>query len=431
MSPQAESTVTGEGYVVGAQEWGRVDADGTVWVRTSEGERTVGQYPGATADVALAYFARKFDDLAAQVALLEQRLRAHQVSPSDAESTLGHLRAAIRDAHAVGDLDGLLARLEAIAPVARQQRAEADKARHEARARAAEAREALVAEAEQLAGADAARIPWKASGDRMRELLEAWKQQQKGSRLDRNAEDDLWKRFSHARTGFERKRRQHFGALDQQRAEARAAKQKLIEEAEALASSTDWGPTAAAYRDLLARWKAAGRTARAEDDALWARFRAAQDAFFSARQSVHERADTEFRDNLAVKEKLLAEAEALLPVTDLPAARRALREIQERWEAAGKVPRADIARIDAGLRRVEQMVRAAEQDRWTRSNPQARARAQDAVAQLEQTIAGLQRDLAAAEERGDERAVRDARAALDARQEWLVQAQQAASEFGG
>jgi hypothetical protein len=412
-------------------QWGRVDADGTVWVRTADGERPVGSYPGASEQEALAYFGRKFDDLAAQVSLLEQRIAAGQVSGAEAEQLVRRLTDAVRDAHAVGDLGALMTRLEALQPLAQAKRAEAERARQEARARALTLRTALVEEAETLAAVEPERIPWKTSGDRLRELFDEWRRLQRESRLDKHAEDELWKRFSHARTTFDRKRRQHFGALDEQRSQARAQKEQIVSEAEALATSTDWAATAAAYRDLMTRWKASGRAARKDDDALWARFRAAQDAFFAARTAANDEVDAQFRQNLAVKEALLAEAEALLPVRDPAAARAALREIQDRWEAAGKVPRADLGRVEGRLRAVEQAVRDAEQDRWTRSNPQARARAEDAVTQLETTIAGLRRQLERARASGNEKAVRDAEQAIGAREQWLAQARQALADFGG
>jgi hypothetical protein len=417
--------------VVTAEQWGRVDPDGTVWVRTADGERAVGQYPGATEEEALAYFARKYDDLAAQVSLLEQRIRAGQISPNDAEQGQHKLEQQVREANAVGDLDALLRRLEALAPLAQERRAEAQRARQQARERALSLRNAVVAEAESIASADAERIPWKVSGDRLRELFEEWRRLQRDARLDKHAEDELWKRFSHARTTFDRKRRHYFGALDEQRAQARAVKEEIVAEAEALATSTDWGATAAAYRDLMNRWKAAGRAAKRDDDALWARFRAAQDAFFSARQDAAASTDAEFRENLTRKEALLVEAEALLPVTDITAARSALRDIQERWEAAGRVPRADLSRVEARLRRVEQALREAEQDRWRRSNPEARARAEDVVQQLETAIAGLERDLELARAAGNERRIREAEQALQARREWLEQARRALTDFTG
>ena len=96
------------------------------------------------------------------------------------------------------------------------------------------------------------------------------------------------------------------------------------------------------------QWKASPRASRKDDDALWARFRAAQDMFFTARQSANAALDEEFGANLLVKEALLVEARALLPVKDLAAAKKALQSIHDRWEEAGKVPRADMRRVEAG-----------------------------------------------------------------------------------
>lgn len=413
------------------QPWGRVDDDGTVWVRTPEGERAVGQYPGATTEEALAYFARKFDDLAAQVSLLEQRIQAGHLSGTDAETSIARLSDAVHNANAVGDLESLLRRLSGVLPIVKARRAEAEAARQETRRRAQAERTALVEEAEAIAAQDTERIPWKNSGDRLRELFDQWRQSQRESRLDKRTEDELWKRFSHARTTFDRKRRAHFGALDEQHGRARALKEQIVAEAEQLSASTDWGQTTAAYRDLMIRWKGAGRAARRDDDALWARFRAAQDAFFAARNMAVSDVDATFRENLTAKEALLAEAEALLPVQDVTAARATLRTIQERWEAIGRVPRADLGRIEGRLRTVEQAVRDAEQERWTRTSPQALARAQDAVTQLETTIANLRRQRERARAAGNVRAATEAEQAIQAREEWLAQARRALTDFGG
>ncbi|GAB3281615.1 DUF349 domain-containing protein [Kineosporia babensis] len=411
------------------QVWGRADEDGTVWVRTADGERKVGQYPGVSQDEALAYFVRKYEDLAAQVSLLEQRVKAGQVSPADSETTIKRLEPSIKDANAVGDLDGLLTRLTGLAPAVEHLREETQRAKQEARAAIVAERTKLVEEAEGLAGADPQRIPWKSSGDRLRELFDEWRRLQKESRLDKHTEDELWKRFSHARTTFDRKRRHYFGALDEERHAAKAVKEELISEAEALSTSTDWGNTAAAYRDLMARWKSAGRAAKKDDDALWSRFRAAQDAFFSARQNANSALDAEFAGNLQVKEQLAEEAERILPVKDITAAKAALREIQVRWDEAGKVPRNDMQRIEGRLRRVEQAVRDAEQDKWKRTNPEAKARASDMVTQLERTISDAEADLAKAQASGNARKIKELEQSLASRRAWLEQAQQAMSEF--
>jgi len=173
------------------------------------------------------------------------------------------------------------------------------------------------------------------------------------------------------------------------------------------------------------------KTAPLDDDALWARFRGAQDAFFAARDAVSAATDEEFRANLGVKERLLAEAEKLVPVKDLAAAKIALRDLQERWESAGKVPRADVQRIEARLRAVETTIRDADQAVWSRGNPEPRARAEGAAAQLETGIAGLEADLASAQAAGNKRKVDEARTALEARRAWLEQVQRAADDHRG
>ncbi|MBN9327614.1 MAG: DUF349 domain-containing protein, partial [Cellulomonas sp.] len=333
---------------------------------------------------------------------------------------------------AVGDLVGLRERLDALRAVAAERRAAAEAERAAAREAAAAARTTLVEQAEKIAETDPSRIQWRPAGEQLRELLDQWKEAQRsGPRLDRATEEALWKRFSHARTTFDRERRHFFAELESRNAAAKGAKEALVAEAERLSASTEWGPTAGAFRDLMTQWKAAGRASRPVDDALWARFRAAQDAFFAARDAANQATDTEYQANLVVKEALLAEAEALLPVRNLGAAKAALRSVQERWEAAGKVPRGDVQRVEGRLRAVEQAVREADDAQWRRTNPETRARAEGAAAQLEQAIAGLEADLARARAKGDARAMAEAQAALDARRAWLEQVQRAAQDARG
>ncbi|MGN6243441.1 MAG: DUF349 domain-containing protein [Motilibacteraceae bacterium] len=403
-------------------EWGRVDETGAVWVRTSAGERSVGSYPGATPEEALAYFGRKYDELAGQVSLLEQRVRGTDLPAKEATGLIDKLRAAVTEAHAVGDLDGLAARLDALRPIVAARQAEQDTARSKAREAARERKEAIVAEAEQLAES----TQWKSTGERLRALLDEWKA---APRLDRKTDDELWKRFSAARNGFDKKRRHHFATLDAQRDEAKASKEAIVAEAEELSTSTEWGATASRYRDLMTRWKAAGRAGKSEEEALWQRFRAAQDVFFAARSATFAERDGEQAENLKAKEALVVEAEALLPVSDLRAARAALRGIHERWEAIGHVPRDARPRIEGRLRAVEDAVRHAEEAEWRRTNPEARARAEATVAQLEDSIAKLERDRDTARAAGQDRKAADAEAAIEARRSWLAEAQKTLAEF--
>lgn len=412
--------------------FGRVDDEGHVFVTVGDEEREVGSYPGATPEEALQYFARKYDELVASADLLEARLANPDVSAKEVADGLATLKEHVETTGVVGDLPALLATMDRVETgLAAKRSAEAEQ-RAAARAQAAGQREALVAEAEKIAAQPPGSTQWKTSGERMRTLLEEWKQHQRtGPKLDKTTESALWQRFSHARNAFDKARRAWFADLESSRADARSAKEALVREAEQLATSTDWAPTARAFKQLMDRWRAAGRASRAEDDALWERFRSAQDSFFAAKDRVAAAEDEEFRSNLVVKEELLTEAEALLPVTDVEAAKGALRGIQDRWERAGKVPRAELERVEKRMRRVETAVREADEQRWRRSNPEVAARARSLVDQLEASVASIEAEVAQAEATGDESAAEAARERLSAQQEWLAQARAGLDEFGG
>ncbi|MEU8223305.1 DUF349 domain-containing protein [Kribbella sp. NPDC048915] len=404
------------------QSWGRVAEDGTVFVRTKDGERAVGQWPDANPEEALAFYTRRYEALAFEVELLEQRVQAGTVSPDDARAAVKKVAGTIHDAQAVGDLDGLLARLEALTPLVAQQR-ERRKAERAARIEEARAAKTKIAtEAETIA----AGTDWRHGVTRLRELLEEWKAL---PRLDKSSDDELWHRFSSARTTYTRHRKQHFAELSSKREEAALVKERLAAEAESLASSTEWGPTSGRFRDLMRQWKAAGPAPREVDDKLWARFRAAQDQFFGARDAAQAEENAEQVENLKAKEALLVEIESILPVQDARAAREQLREYLDRWDQIGKVPRDSMRAIDARLRAVEQAVKAAEDEVWNRSNPEARARAEATVKQLQSLIADLEKQAAKYESQGNTRKATEAREAIAARREWLTQAQNALSDF--
>jgi hypothetical protein len=405
--------------------WGRVDADGTVYVRTAEGERVIASWQAGSPEEALAFFRRKFDALNTEIALLEQRVTTTDLSPAQARASIERLRVAVADAHAVGDLGQLQARLEALSGKVDHRQEEVRAARDHARSEAKDIKERIVAEAEQLA---AEATHWKISGERLRQLLEKWKA---APRADRAVEAALWKRLSAARNAFNKRRKAYFAELEGEREVARARKEKLVAEAEALAPSTDWATTAAAFRELMRSWKLAGRAARADEDALWARFKTAQDTFFQARSEVYSAKDAALREHATVKSQLLEEAGKLVPVTDVRAARASLRGIQERWEQAGPVPREAHERLESGLRRVEDAVRKAEDAQWRRSNPEALARAQGTVEQIRSAIAALEAQLAKARESGDTKAVEQAEEALTARRSWLAEAERTLAELAG
>ena len=407
------------------EAWGRVAEDGTVYVRTADGERQVGSWAAGSPDEALAYYQRKFDGLKVEVDLIANRLKQSgpsAPSPKDALDKIGKLREQIAGAAAVGDLDGLLKRLDGLVELAEQRKAEHRAVREQQQAEARGAKQALAEEAERLA----ASTEWRVAGDRMKVLLDEWKA---APRLDRKTDDELWHRLSQARSAFAKRRKQHFAELDAQRVEIRAHKEQLIAEAEALQDSTDWNPTAGRFRDLMSEWKTAGRAQRDVEDELWKRFKAAQDTFFAARNAVLDERNGAERENLAAKEVLVVEAEALLPITDHRAARVALRSLNERWEAVGPVPRDARQRIEGRLHAVDRAIADAEAAELSRKDPEKRARAEATVEQLRTALEKLRVQAEKARAAGQEKKAAEAEASIAARQEWLAEAEKALAEF--
>lgn len=154
-----------------SSEWGRVADDGTVFVKTSDGERPVGQVPDSTPEEALAIYVKRYADLETDVSLLEQRVRAGLLSPEAATASIKSLRETLPEASAVGDLVALVARLDALGPVLATQRAARKEQKAQELAQSKSAKEGLVGEAEKIAeGKD-----WRNGANRMRDLLTKWK----------------------------------------------------------------------------------------------------------------------------------------------------------------------------------------------------------------------------------------------------------------
>ncbi|WP_345469216.1 DUF349 domain-containing protein [Glutamicibacter ectropisis] len=412
-----------------AAKFARVTEDGHVFVIIDGAEFPVGQYPDATQEEALGYFVRKYDDALSQLMLLEQRVVA-KAPAGELGKAVQALSATVAERHMVGDIPALESRLENVRVAVESLSAEQRKAHDAARAEQLATREAIVEQAEAMAAKRPEQIQWKTASASMNELFEQWKASQRSSvRLPRATEDALWKRFRAARTTFDRHRRAYFSQLDSTNASAKAVKEELIARAEALQSSTDWAATAAEYRKLMDEWKKSRRASRKDDDQLWGRFRAAQDVFFQARAAANAKIDEEYSQNLVVKEALLEEARALLPIKDLAAAKAKLDSIRDRWESAGKVPRNDLQRIESALRQVEDAVKGAEDEQWRRSNPETKARSNSMLSQLQDTISALEEDLAAAQAKGNAKQIAAAQEALDARRMWLNTLEKSAADF--
>jgi hypothetical protein len=399
---------------VASSEWGRIDSEGTVWVKTESGERSIASWQAGDPAAGLAHYERRFEDLATEVELLEQRLASGAGDPASTLSHAATLRESLATAAVVGDLGGLDRRLAKLAEAAQAKADEMAELRARSRREAVAAKERLVAEAEALAES----TQWKAAGDRFRTIVEEWKSIRG---VDRRTDAALWKRFATARDTFTRRRGSHFAELDKQRHAAKLRKEELVAEAETLAESADWGPTASRLKALMGEWKAAGRATKDAEEQLWQRFRSAQDAFFARRSEAYGERSAEQQDNLRRKEEVIAEAEAL-NLSDPRAAQARLRELQDAYDRAGHVPRDAVRGLDGRMRAAEQRVREAVDAQWRRAS----ASSNQVLVQLRDAVSKAEAQLAKATASGDAKRIADAEANLAARQEWLAEAERTA-----
>ncbi|MCX4473767.1 DUF349 domain-containing protein [Micromonospora sp. NBC_01655] len=394
--------------------FGRVDADGTVYVKTAEGERVVGSWQAGAPEEGLAHFARRFADLVTEVDLTEARLNSGAADAGGSLATIRRIRASLAEAHVVGDIDALAARLEKLAAVAEEKAGEARAAKDAARVEALARKTALVEEAEKLA---AESTGWKTAGDRLKEILDEWKTVRG---VDKKTDGELWKRFAAARDAFTRRRGAHFATLDSQRKQAQQVKEELVAEADKLKESTDWAATANQLKDLMTQWKAAPRASKEAEQKLWERFRAAQDAFFTRRSEVFSARDNEQRANLERKQALLAEAEALDIDSDPKGAQAKLRDIQAQWHEAGRVPREAAAGLERRLRAIDDKVREVMDSAWRRTTKEDNP----LLAQMRVQVAEAEDRLARAQAAGDARRVKEAEQALASKRQFLQLAEQ-------
>ena len=385
--------------VKAAEAFGRVDDNGTVYVKEGETEREVGQFPDVSKEEALSLYARRYLDLKAKLDLLAARINATNVKAHELDETIKSLEEETEQPAVVGDTAALKTRLAELKTAVEAKKAELAEARKAAIAKAVEERTQIVEKAEELASALNDQTNWRSTADKFRALFDQWQQHQRTTvRIDKAQADALWKRFSAARTTFNQARRKWAQARDNERNQAKSVKEAIIAEANELKTSTAWGETSHKFNELMDRWKKAGRAGHNEDDALWAQFREAADTFFNARQADRDQTSSTEKENLAKKEALLVKAEALVPVADEAAAkkaRQALAAIQDEWDQIGYVPRDDMRRIEGRLDAVDKQIKAVEDAAWKKSDPEADARKSSFEEQLNAQLAELDEKIAA------------------------------------
>jgi len=428
-TPNLSNTGAAAALIGDPAKFGRVGEDGTVYVITPTGDRAVGSYPGKSPEEALAYFVKKFEMAASEVALLAARIRSGAMVPSDAHEAVNKLRTQITELNGVGDLANLASSLEKIPALisehegAYQARKAAQNAEREARKVEAEAiKEKIVAEAESMIDS----VAWKVTTARLKELLDEWK---KAPRLDKKVDAALWKRFSSSRNKFDKRRRVHFSNLDSEQKKVASTKEVIVKEAESLANSREWLNTAKRYKELMDQWKASGRGKKSADTALWNRFKTAQDTFFKAKNADMDKRKNSMVENLAKREAMIVEFEALLPISDFRSAKNKFYDLMSKWQKIGMTDRKKRSTFDARIKKVEDEINELERNFQRKSDPSAKAQANKVVQGLAEAIENYEKQAAKAEAAGQTAKAMVAREAAAARRGWLEQAQKGLTEF--
>ncbi|HWN43934.1 MAG TPA: DUF349 domain-containing protein [Thermoanaerobaculia bacterium] len=308
--------------------WGQVDEEGNVRLHGTapeggEGEqpgRIVGRMKGKSPEAALASFALKFRQITQRVEDLEREMEAHE----DKTRFAGRVRTLlgwVPKANALGDFDSLFARLNTLDEAARAQMEENLRRKEE-----------VVVRMEELAESS----EWKQTAEVIKGLQAEWKTL---GPVPRERNDELWQRFRGAGNRFFERRKEHYQAQEQEHRENLLRKEELCARAEELSGSTDWKSTGDALKTLQAEWKAIGPVPKEHNEAVWERFRKANDAFFERRQVHFSHVDTDLSENLRRKEELCARAEELSESTDWRATAEAFKGLQAEWKAIGPVPK--------------------------------------------------------------------------------------------
>ena len=157
--------------------------------------------------------------------------------------------------------------------------------------------------------------------------------------MPRERNDELWQRFRAAGNRFFERRKEHYGTLEREHRANLERKEELCARAEAISGSDDWKGTADALKGLQAEWKAIGPVPKEHKEAVWERFRKANDVFFERRQAHFSQADTDLEENLRRKEELCVRAETLSASEDWRATAEAFKSLQAEWKAIGPVPK--------------------------------------------------------------------------------------------
>ena len=175
---------------------------------------------------------------------------------------------------------------------------------------------------------------WNAASKEIEEIQAAWRRIGYATKKDNQK---IYDRFRAACDAFYSRKREFYSGIKDSMNDNLEKKLALIEQAEALKTSTEWKKATDQFIALQKQWKEIGAVPRKKSEALWKRFRAACDEYFAARDA-NAGGENDFYGNLRAKRKVVEDIQAYTPVADAAENEAAMRAFQERWSAIGHVP---------------------------------------------------------------------------------------------
>ena len=256
---------------------------------------------------------------------------------------------------------------------------------------ASEAKEKLIARAEQ----QATTTDWKKGGEEFKSLLTEWKAVGRG---EKSADAAQWERFKAAREKFNSARSAYFEKRQREWASNKAAKERIVSQAESLAGSSDLRSASEQMRRLGEEWKQVGPCEKGDNDRLWGRFNQARTRLRDRKQQDFEKRQREWASNKAAKERLIYQMSLLVNSNDYRAAKDQARQLDTQWRAIGPCAKEDRDRLWQQYKSAKDQLFEAAKRAGEQRKAEARQRAQERVWRLEEQLRNVENALQRAEE---------------------------------
>ena len=244
-------------------------------------------------------------------------------------------------------------------------------------------KERLVSQAESLANSSDLR----SASDQMRKLGDEWKRIGPCEKADN---DRLWSRFNQARTRLNDRKKQEFEKRQREWASNKAAKERLVSQAESLANSSDLRSASDQMRKLGDEWKRIGPCEKADNDRLWSRFNQARTRLNDRKKQEFEKRQREWASNKAAKQRLVSQMESLSHSSDFREAKDQARALDAQWRATGPCAKTDNDQLWQQYKSAKDRVFEAAKRAGEQRRAEARQRAQDRVWRLEEQLRNVE-----------------------------------------